>query len=238
MAKYLDGNGLSRLWTRVKNYVDSKTGGENPYYKVPDNFAVGSTVWLDGIECIVIAKNITIQGSNCKNIAIDKNYDLGWYCKYYGTYWNSQVSVPVANIKRWIWGGYGTSTANTSKDVGYGLQNTKNYLANTVNATNGNSSTNNVNYPSVYKGLSDFRNAHGDKWFLPSSSELVLVYSTGVYQNLSFDSSTGASSASYNFWSSSESTTSDNIFYMNLSRGDTYVDYKYNYNYVRLCRAF
>lgn len=162
------------------------------------------------------------------------NHDLGWYCKYYGDTWGSKT---VNQIRFWIWGGYGTAMGNTSQEVGYGLQNTKNYLANTVNATNGTASEN-FEYPSLYRGLNDFRNAHGDKWFLPSMMELALVYSTGLYRSLTFDASTGASSNKSGFWSSSE--YSANVVYaVTLGRDEVYNDVKSRSNScVRLCRAF
>ena len=212
-------------------------------YYVPSNFNIGDTVWLDGIECIVIAKDITIQGCSYRNIAVDKNHDLGWYCKYIGDTWGTKK---VSQVTHWIWGGFGTITGSTSEEVGYGYQNTINYLANSyngTNGTNGDSTEDHTEYPSLYRGLNDFRNVHSDKWFLPSMNEFDLlqyneVISDDIFMLMNFDSSTGAPNPSEGtfFWSSSESTN-NNAIRCNL-RGVRSDDYKYYNNYVRLFRVF
>lgn len=206
------------------------------HYYVPENFTIGDTVWLDGIECVVIAKDITIQGCSYRNIAVDKNHDLGWYCKYIGDTWGA---LTVAYITDWLWGGDGTTTGGTSQEVGYGYQNTINYLSNSANGT----STANTNYPSLYRGLNDFRNGHSDKWFLPSKNEFNLlgyneVISNDIFLLMNFDSSTGApnSGGENYFWSSSESN--DNFASICTLRGGGYDEYKYTSCYVRLFRVF
>ena len=97
-------------------------------YAPNDNCSVGDTVILDGIECLCVATGVTIQGSNLTRIAVDKNHDLGYYQKYVGL---SIEGYDISDIVSWRWGGSGTSTGNTSQEVGYGLQNTINCLANT-----------------------------------------------------------------------------------------------------------
>ena len=200
-------------------------------YVPTDNCKAGDTVILDGIECLCVATGVTIQGSNLTRIAVDKNHDLGYYQKYVGM---NQNKIDIKYINRWLWGGYGTALGDTSVEVGYGLQNTINCLANAVNYTNGNSS-NNRNYPLMWWGVNDFRSSHSDKWFAPSLKEL-LNYVYPYKSSLTFDTTTGGSSTGV-FWSSSESskTYSHNLHF---DTGKNYQNYKYSYGAVRLCRAF
>lgn len=192
---------------------------------------VGDTVYLDGIECLCVATGVTIQGSTLTRIAVDKNHDLGYYQNYVGTVLNG---TEISNINFWRWGGYGTSTGNTSKEIGYRLNNTLTCLAKTVNYTAGSSTTNNT-YPLMWIGVNDFRSFHSDKWFVPSRYEL----NNYVYANkssLSFDTSTGGSSAN-KFWSSSEADRGGS-YYLNFSDGSSGNGDKYRVYSVRLCRAF
>ena len=202
------------------------------YYYVPDNCTAGvTTVILDGIECLCVATDVTIQGSNLRRIAVDKNHDLGYYQKYVGM---TQNKIVTNQIKYWRWGGYGTALGNTSQEVGYGLQNTIECLANTVNYTNG-SSSNNRNYPLIWWGVNDFRSSHSDKWFVPSLKEL-LNYVYPYKSSLTFDTTTGGSSTSL-FWSSSE-YGSNQSYLVNLGDNSSTYTNKYYPRCIRLCRAF
>lgn len=173
---------------------------------MPSNFAVGDTVWLDGIECVVIAKDITIQGSTLKNIAIDKNHDLGWYIDFQGNIFYDFVSdgmffqnpSTLRNVHcRYIWcfGGQGSLMGNTSKEVGSGFQNTLNYLSNKANiyaeiSKEGDAVTfSGGNVASLFKGLTLFRGLKGSNWFLPSCKELMILNQDELYKRLSFDQS-------------------------------------------------
>ena len=201
-------------------------------YAPNDNCSVGDTVILDGIECLCVATGVTIQGSSLRRIAVDKNHDLGYYQKYVGL---SIKGYDISDIVSWRWGGSGTSTGNTSTEVGYGLQNTINCLANPVNYTNGDSSSAYADYPLMWTGVSDFRSSHSDKWFVPSLNELKNY----VYANknsLTFDTTTGGSSTG-DYWSSSEGGRNYG-YVVYFSDGRSNPDYK-TYSYaVRLCRAF
>ena len=202
-------------------------------FYVPDNCKVGDTVILDGIECLCVATGVTIQGSNLTRIAVDKNHDLGYYQKYVRLLQND---IDTKQIRSWRWGGYGTKLGNTSKEVGYGLQNTINCLANTKNYTKGTySSTASDGFPWLWIGVNDFRSSHSGKWFVPSVNELKDY----VYPNkssLTFDETTGGSSTHY-FWSSSEESK-NNSYYVNFSSGYLGNKLKYDINAIRLCRAF
>ena len=203
------------------------------YYYVPDNCKVGDTVILDGIECLCVATGVTIQGSNLTRIAVDKNHDLGYYQKYVVKVQNREI---IEEIVYWRWGGYGTALGNTSQEVGYGLQNTINCLANTKNYTKGTySGTTGKGYPWLWIGVNDFRSSHSGKWFVPSVNELKDY----VYPNkssLTFDETTGGSSTD-EFWSSSEASANSSYF-VNFNNGSNDYNYKRRTYPVRLCRAF
>ena len=210
-------------------------------YVPTDNCKVGDTVILDGIECLCVATGVTIQGSNLTRIAVDKNHDLGYYQKYVGINQTilkqDQGGVITNQITSWRWGGYGTALGNTSKEVGYGLQNTINCLANTKNYTKGTySSTASDGFPWLWIGVNDFRSSHSGKWFVPSVNELKDY----VYPNkssLTFDETTGGSSTD-EFWSSSEASANTS-YYMGFHDGYPGSGrYKHDMIAVRLCRAF
>ena len=208
----------------------------NDYYYVPDNCTAGvTTVILDGVECLCVATDITIQGSSLRRIAVDKNHDLGYYQKYVGM---TQNSIVTNQIKYWRWGGFGTKLGNTSTEVGYGLQNTINCLANPVNYTNGSSTyPEGDGYPWLWQGVNDFRASHSDKWFLPSVNEL-LNYVCANKSSLTFDTTTGGSS-NYSFLSSTEYDSS-RVYYVHFgSNTSNNGAFKYvGIGAVRLCRAF
>ena len=236
MSTNLSGNALTLNNTSLNGDTLNLI---NDYYYVPDDCKVGDTVILDGIECLCVATGVTIQGSNLTRIAVDKNHDLGYYQKYVGINIDGTV---ISKITRWRWGGHGTAIGNNSIEVGYGLQNTINCLANTVSYTSGTSSSETFNeykiYPLMWTGVNDFRASHSDKWFLPSRNEL-LNYVHPYKSSLNFDTTTGGP-ASYQFWSSTErsSNSSNYGLYLTLSSGNYSYALKYNAFAVRLCRAF
>ena len=230
MSTNLSGNALTLNNTSLtKDTLDLVKS----YYYVPDNCKVGDTVILDGIECLCVATGVTIQGSNLTRIAVDKNHDLGYYQKYVVKVQNREI---IEEIVYWRWGGYGTALGNTSQEVGYGLQNTINCLANTKNYTKGTySSTASDGFPWLWIGVNDFRSSHSDKWFVPSINELKDY----VYPNkssLTFDETTGGSS-NYGFWSSSEFSNKTS-FEMLFGAGSWNDNDKGKNSAVRLCRAF
>lgn len=226
MSTNLSGNILTLNNTGLNEETLKAIG----MFYIPDNCKAGDTVILDGIECLCVATGVTIQGSNLTRIAVDKNHDLGYYQKYVGMNIDGAV---ISQIRYWRWGGWGTAVANTSMEVGYGLQNTINCLANAAVYTSG-TSTNRNNYPLMWTGVNDFRSSHSDKWFVPSVNEL-LNYVSPYKSSLSFDTTTGGSSTE-GFWSSSE--YSENLSY---GAGFTYGEFGNHKDIgraVRLCRAF
>lgn len=212
-------------------YLDSEEVTQNTSV----NYYVGDTIGLDGIECLIIATNITIQGSEHNAIAIDKNYDLGYYINYVG---QMQDGYEITEQTRWRWGAYGIEIGGTRWEVGYGLQNTNICLSNDDAFTVGTSTYSGyASYPLIWQGVKDFRETYGDNWFVPSQYELINY----VYPNsgsLSFDSSTGAEGSSNYFWSSSESDNSIYSRRVALSSGSSDSLLKYWISSVRLCRAF
>lgn len=207
------------------------------YYYVLDNCKAGDTVILDGIECLCVATGVTIQGSNLTRIAVDKNYDLGYYQKYVGI---NQNGVVINKINNWRWGGYGTRLGNTSREIGYGLQNTINCLANTVVYTKGSyTDTDGDGYPWLWTGVNDFRSSHSDKWFVPSVKEL-LNYVYPYRSSLTFDGVTGGSPDNYSdyYWSSSEYGNNESVrVCLSYDNDEARLD-KCRALAVRLCRAF
>ena len=203
------------------------------YYDVPDNCTAGTTVILDGIECLCIATGVTIQGSSLTRIAVDKHHDLGYYQKY------SQINMDGAKvkyIKYWRWGRYDDlpSTTSNSREVGYGLKNTIDWLADRFSYWSGVSSTNSE-YPIIWQGVNDFRSAHSDKWFVPSHRELE-NYVYPYKSSLSFDTTIGGSPTD-NYWSSS-SITAKYAGFVNFNNGSESSQSKDTAYAVRLCRAF
>ena len=212
---------------------ETLTMTKTQYFDIPDNCAVGNTVILDGIECLCVATDVTIQGSDLRRIAVDKNYDLGHYQKYVGM---TQNGIVISKIRYWRWGGYGTELGNTSKEIGYGLQNTINCLSNPVNYTKGTyTGTTGDGYPWLWQGVNDFRSSHSDKWFVPSANELK-NYVYPYKSKLSFDTTTGNSSTD-TFWSSSEGSDIES-YYVDFIDGYLSFLSKPILNAVRLCRVF
>ena len=230
MSTNLSGNTL----TLGSTILDEEHIKEiHKHYYVPDNCTPGTTVILDGIECLCVATGVTIQGSNLTRIAVDKYHELGYYQKYVGM---NIGEATISKINYWRWGGYENTTGNTSQEVGYGLQNTIRCLANTVNYTQGTTtSTSNVNVPLMWMGVNDFRSSHSDKWFVPSLNEL-LNYVYPYKSSLTFDTTTGGSTNNY-YWSSSE-VDSNSSYMVLFYDGRSGQGGKYNSRPVRLCRAF
>ena len=124
-------------------------------------------------------------------------------------------------------------TSNTSTEIGYGLQNTLNCLVKTKNHTQGDAPA--TFNPLMWKGVSDFRSAHSNKWFVPSLNELI-YYVYRYKSSLIFDGITGGSHNS-SFWSSSESYATAS-FFLDFDSGEASSIQKDSSCAVRLCRAF
>ena len=231
MSTNLSGNTLTLGSTSLN---EETLKALKSYYYIPDNCKAGDTVILDGIECLCVATGVTIQGSNLTRIAIDKNYDLGYYQKYVGININGAT---VDYIREWIWGGYETLLGNTSQEVGYGLQNTINCLANSVSYTNGTAANNETTYNRsfLWIGVNDFRSSHSDKWFVPSINEL-LNYVYPYRSSLTFDKTTGGHSAG-SYISSSEAA-SHAYYEFSFNTGSAIKADKSGRSLIRLCRAF
>ena len=230
MSTNLSGNALTLNNTSLNGDTLNLI---NDYYYVPNNCKAGDTVILDGIECLCVATGVTIQGSNLTRIAVDKTHDLGYYQKYIGM---KIINDTIKYIDLWRWGGPYVTLNNNSTEIGYGLQNTINCLANIKNYTKGTySGTTGKGYPWLWIGVNDFRSSHSGKWFVPSVNELKDY----VYPNkssLTFDETTGGSSTD-KFWSSS--VYSAKLSYLvNFNNGSNDYDYKWQTYAVRLCRAF
>lgn len=61
------------------------------------------------------------------------------------------------------WGGNGTATGITARDIGTGLANTNALLAMNLQSTDGT--------PTIWDAIKEFRSKYGDRWFIQSKSE-------------------------------------------------------------------
>ena len=83
--------------------------------------------------------------------------------------WGQRVFISLSSFtdsngnSTFQWGGYGTETGITAKDVGTGLANTKKLLTMNLQSTDGT--------PTIWDALAEFRSTHSDSWFVPSISE-------------------------------------------------------------------
>ena len=188
---------------------------------------VGDTVTLDGVECLIIYDNKT-EDEWGRYIVADKNHDLIWY--FAGSdYEDESESNNVINTENkygYEWGGsYDITTGFTDTDLRTGLTNTNSLIGmNLQSQTTG--------WYVVWDKVSEFRSGKSDKWFVPSMSELNLIYENR--NNLS-GLTTNSDLNSY-YWSSS-GYTSNYAWCQSLDSGVQTRDSKYShYLRVRLCR--
>ena len=232
MSTNLSGNILTLNSTGLNEETLKAIG----MFYIPDNCKAGDTVILDGIECLCVATGVTIQGSNLTRIAVDKNYDLGYYQKYIGI---TQNSIPTRfSSNYWRWGGSGTSLGNTSTEIGYGYQNTINCLSKKEIYTKGTwtGTSSDDGHPWLWLGVNDFRSTHSDKWFVPSVNE-TKSYIYDNIPNLVFNSKLGSSKKAY-YWTSSESSADDAYGVSFNANGKISAGHKYFTGCIRMCRAF
>ena len=148
---------------------------------------VGDTVTLDGIECLIIYDN----GSEAewgRYIVTDKNHDLCYY-----SLGSDFVDDTNYSTNKWgfEWGGYGVVTGITSQGIGDGLSNTNSLIDLNLQAYSGGTV--------IWTKVSEFRQSHSDKWFVPTVQELQQMFSQRDYlNNLSIIMSYSC------YWSSSE----------------------------------
>ena len=88
------------------------------------------------------------------------------------------------------WGGYGTATGITARDIGTGLTNTNALLAMNLQSTDGT--------PTIWDALAEFRSKYGDRWFIQSKSEGQRYnYRGESYDNYIWTSSESDASRAY-----------------------------------------
>ena len=137
--------------------------------------SVGDVVVVDGIETLVLAvkddsgawvSTAGAQGTEC--IGVDKNHDLSYYISG-DDYVNQKLPIDSAKYG-YEWGGIGSWNSGCQSDlVGTGI-------VNTDNAISYDFSSETEGWPVLWEKLSEFRQSHSDKWFVPSKDELNLIY--------------------------------------------------------------
>ena len=99
------------------------------------------------------------------------------------------------------WGGYGTATGITARDIGTGLANTNALLAMNLQSTDGT--------PTVWDAIKEFRSKYGDRWFIQSKSEGQRYnYRGKSYDNYIWTSSEYSASNAYRNKENEETTDS------------------------------
>ena len=100
--------------------------------------------------------------------------------------WGQRIFIAVSSFtdsngnQKFQWGGYGTATDVTARDVGAGLANTKKLLTLNLQSTDGT--------PTIWDAITEFRNTHGDSWFVPTSNEFnikpnIYAWSSSEHSN-------------------------------------------------------
>ena len=176
----LDDHSPIRTAAFKNNLISSKEDGY---------FVVGDEIVKDDINSVCIYDAGSEQDWG-RYIFVDKNHDLCYYIDG-NDYVNSTEYNIFPGTYGYEWGGYRTTTGITSLEIGDGLSNTNSLIAlNLQPDTSG--------WRVLWDMVSQFRSAHSDDWFVPTSNELVEVYNKISYlENLSI-------SAYYNYWTSSE----------------------------------
>lgn len=197
---------------------------------------VGQDYWVDGIQVVCIRAGNALAMDNIYlidgphggdvPIFIDKNHDLSYYCSG-SDFLNVVESTTVIDSTAkysYEWGGYGIETGVTAEEVGTGLENTNTLIGMNLQP-------NTSGWWVVWDKVQDFRASYGHKWFIPSISELGLAF---LYKDVLNNLST---SESCNYWSSSESSSSNYARFWGFKFGGRGSDYKNKHDTrIRLCR--
>lgn len=202
--------------TSSKKYTYYSTDSTD--YPVSYTYAVGDTITLDGVECLIV----NAGGTTETNIAVSKNAAIG-----------SSVLD-----RGYEWGAYRTKINITSQSLGVGLSNSNTALNNST-SFNPNTSSNTT----IWTALRDLRAEKSDYWFVPSVEELKLVYNNRSSLNDIYTSGSQAQGNStwykYYYWSCSENNLNNNISYtLNFSNGNSTSYSRTSLYSVRFCRVF
>ena len=186
---------------------DGYDNSEISEFKIPQliNVIVGNTYTIDDIEVFCIkggqayttGNNILIDNGTTPEVTehpifVDKNHDLCYY--FTGSDYVNDNDY-INNKWGYEWGGYEISTGITDTDIGTGLNNTNSLISMNLEVYN-------EGWEVIWNKISEFRTQKdSNKWFLPSLSELSLIYNNrSSLSNLSLTSH-------FYYWSSSESNT-------------------------------
>ena len=187
-------------------------------------YSVGDTVVLDGIESVIIYDAGSDQSWG-RYIVVDKNHDLCYYIN------GDDYLGATTSFSEWAveWGKYGVgadqSTGITSQAIGDGLSNTNSLLSLNLKPYNPDSGD------MMWDWVRTFRSSYTDKWFVPTSNELLEVYNQKSYLN-----NLNTSGSYYFYWTSSE-YQSGNAYTVYFNNGGCFTTSKnLHFNRVRLCR--
>lgn len=193
-------------------------------------YSVGETVVLDGIESVIIYDNGT-EDTWGQYVCVDKNHDLVWYISGndYQNESESLSTINTANKYGYEWGGYGTNTGVTSREIGDGLSNTNSLIEMNLQPRDS-------DWYVIWDKVVEFREGRSDKWFVPSKDELDLVYENRDNLNGLTAINDPDNEPNPYYWSSSENS-GNSSHYQNIYDGSVTAGSKYfHYNRTRLCR--
>ena len=128
--------------------------------------SVGDICIIDGIETVCFRTETSYK------LFVDRNHDLIYY--FDGNDYSSQE---LPENLAYEWGGYGIETGIQDTDIGAGLSNTDSLIEMNLSANDGREV--------VWNKIKEFREAHSDRWFLPSYNEIQLFRNgTTIYNSL------------------------------------------------------
>ena len=180
---------------------------------------VGDVLTLDGIESVIVYDAGSDQSWG-RYILADKNHDLSYYIAG-DDFVNSDMYDFLPGTYGYEWGE--GSTGFVSTNIGDGLSNTNSLI-------NLNLQPETEEWRVIWPLIEQFRLTYGNKWFVPTRSELIEIYNQKNYlSNLS-------TSTNYYYWTSSEYIR-DEAYSVRFDRGNyTNGGKSVHTNRVRLCR--
>ena len=128
-------------------------------------FGVGDTVFVDGIETLIIA-DLGEGAENGRYIGVDKNHDLSYYISG-DDYVNQELPVESAKYG-YEYGGYGIKVNTLSNQIGNGINNTNSLIAMNLQPET-------ANWNVLWNKVNEFRQNYSNNWFVPNQSEAALI---------------------------------------------------------------
>ena len=170
----------------------------------------GCIVLVEDPTTATVGQGAIIDGvvSKCAYVA---DTPQEWGQRIFGS---SSEFIDSNGNSKYQWGGYGTATGITARDIGTGLANTNALLAMNLQSTDGT--------PTVWDAIKEFRSKYGDRWFIQSKSEGQRYnYRGKSYDNYIWTSS--ESDANYAYRNKENEETTDSKYKTYLIIPFTYV---------------